>query len=290
MPAPLLVLDGLTKDYGRSRALDSLTISVQPGEVLGLLGPNGSGKSTALRLVLGFLRPTRGTATLGGFDCWKQSVQARKLVSYLPGELRLYENMTGRQIVTFLCQLRNAPLGDFDGFARKLDVDPDRPLTQLSSGMKRKIALLAVLTPDVPLIILDEPTNTLDPVMRDEFLDQVRLAKKAGKAVLFSSHVLQEVEAVCDRVAILRAGKLLHLPTLAELGEGRRIAARLTGPAPEAGPSGEAIEIRDGRMILEARGPLPRLLDWLKLQPLADLTIEPLGLRELTRDGGPALG
>src|SRR6185295_18762408 len=127
-----------------------------------------------------------------------------------PGELRLYDTMTGRRLVTFLGQLRGEPPGpEVDALAKKLDIDIDRPLTHMSSGMKRKVALLAVLVPNVPLIILDEPTNTLDPTMRDEFLLQLRLAKEAGKAILFSSHVLQEVEAVCDRVAILRKGKLV---------------------------------------------------------------------------------
>jgi ABC-2 type transport system ATP-binding protein len=279
MPAPLLALDLLTKDYGRSRALDALTLHVAPGEVVGLLGPNGSGKTTALRLALGFLRPTAGTATLGGFDCWTRSVEARRLVTYLPGELRLYESMTGRQLVTFLGRLRGAaPGAAVDTLARKLDIDPDRPLTQMSSGMKRKVALLAVLLPRVPLIILDEPTNTLDPAMRDELLDQIRQAKADGKAVLFSSHVLQEVEAVCDRVAILRRGKLVHMQEVAELRDGRHVTAALTGPAPAAGPDGTPLAVADGRLDFEYRGPLPELLGWLAAAPVADLRVEPVGL------------
>ena len=201
MPDALLETDALTKDYGRFRALANLTLRIQPGEVVGLLGPNGSGKSTALRLLLGFIRPTSGTARVAGFDCWAQSVEVRKRVAYLPGELRLYETMTGRRLVTFLGEVRGARPGpELDALAKKLDIDIDRPLTHMSSGMKRKVALLAVLVPNVPLIILDEPTNTLDPTMRDELLEQLRGAKARGQAVLFSSHVLQEVEAVCDRV------------------------------------------------------------------------------------------
>src|SRR6185369_9048633 len=121
----------------------------------------------------------------------------------------------------------------------RLDINPDTPLTRMSSGMKRKVALLAVLLPKVPLIILDEPTNTLDPNMRDELLDQLRQAKGKGQAVLFSSHVLHEVEAVCDRVAILRRGELVHVQEMGELREGRCVSARLTGPAPQTGPDGE---------------------------------------------------
>jgi ABC-2 type transport system ATP-binding protein len=278
----LLVADTLTKDYGRFRALDGLDLRVCPGEVVGLLGPNGSGKTTALRLMLGFLRATAGRVTLGGFDCWADSVEARKLVTYLPGELRLYDSMTGRQLVTFLGKLRGQPPGaEVDTLAKKLDIDPDRPLTQMSSGMKRKVALLAVLLPRVPLIVLDEPTNTLDPTMRDELLEQILQAKAAGKAVLFSSHVLQEVEAVCDRVAILRKGKLVHLQGLAELRDGRHVTARLTGPAPAASPDGSPLAVADGKLDLEYRGPLPDLLRWLAGLSLADLKVEPVGLTRI---------
>src|SRR5262249_53753822 len=154
----------LTKDYNGYRALSDLNLTITSGEVFGLLGPNGSGKTTALRLLLGFLRPTAGRALIAGHDCWPDSVAARRQAAYLPGELRLYENMTGRQLVRFLCDLRGCPLNShLDTLAKRLDIDPDRPIAHLSSGMKRKVALLQVLVPHAPLLILDEPTNTLDP-------------------------------------------------------------------------------------------------------------------------------
>src|SRR5262249_20768619 len=161
------------------------------------------------RLLLGFLRPTSGAAWIDGHHCWDDSVAARRRVAYLPGELRLYENMTGRQLIRFLLALRGAPDGPGpDRLARALDLRLSRPLAQLSSGMKRKVALLQVLVSHAPLLILDEPTNTLDPSMRDELLAQLRRARDQGQAVLFSSHVLSEVEQVCDRVGILRDGRL----------------------------------------------------------------------------------
>jgi ABC-2 type transport system ATP-binding protein len=287
MAEPLLVAENLTKDYGSFRALSGVNLAIAPGEVVGLLGPNGSGKSTALRMILGFMRPTAGRATIAGFDCWADGVEARKRVAYLPGELRLYDTMTGRRLVAFLGQLRGeVPGEEVDALAKKLDIDIDRPLIHMSSGMKRKVALLAVLLPKVPLIILDEPTNTLDPTMRDELLDQLRQAKAKGQAVLFSSHVLQEVEAVCDRVAILRRGELVHLQNMDELREGRHVSARLTGPAPHTGPENEP-GIRDaiieGQLNMTYRGPLPTLLDWLAKQPLADLKVEPQGLGPIYR-------
>ena len=287
MPAPLLHTVGLTKDYGKYRALDSLDLAVAPGEIVGLLGPNGSGKTTSLRLVLGFLKATRGTATVEGYDSWTQSVEVRKRLTYLPGELRLYETMTGRELVTFLGKLRGDTVGaEVDALAKRLDIDPDRRLTEMSSGMKRKVALLAVLVPKVPLIILDEPTNTLDPTMRDEFLLQLKLAKEAGKAILFSSHVLQEVEAVCDRVVILRKGQLVHHQEMRELADIRRVTATFVGAIPPNGPTGELLPadaVAGSNLDLEYRGPLPKLLQWLGGCHLSDLKIEPSGLGKIYR-------
>ncbi len=280
----LHVADKLTKHYGPAVALDALDLRIAPGEVVGLLGPNGSGKTTSLRLFLGFLQATSGTATLGGFDCWKQSVQARRLVTYLPGELRLYDTMTGRQIVKFLGDLRGEKYGtEVDDLAKKLDINPDTPLTRMSSGMKRKVALLSVLLPRVPLVILDEPTNTLDPTMREEFLEQIKQAKAAGKAILFSSHVLSEVEAVCDRVIILRKGKLVHHQVMSELGTFRKVSVRVKGTPPTSGPDGEAVRLDGDRVRFDYAGEVPKLMAWLGGYQLADVTIEPQGLGAIYR-------
>jgi ABC-2 type transport system ATP-binding protein len=289
----LLQTDQLTKDYGTFRALDRMNLTVAPGEVFGLLGPNGSGKSTALRLLLGFLKPTEGGAWIAGHDCWHDGVAARRHVTYLPGELRLYENMTGRQLIRFLGQMRGQPAnGNLTGLARRFDIDLDRPIANLSSGMKRKVALLQVLVPQAPLLILDEPTNTLDPTMRDELLAQLRQARSRGQAVLFSSHVLTEVEQVCDRVGILQRGRLVHLQAMAELRQGRLLRARFAPSSPETsrpplpeppgpvpGVSGlQVVDRRLDQVTLEYNGPLPPLLEWLARQPLQDLQMEPLGL------------
>jgi ABC-2 type transport system ATP-binding protein len=277
----LLHTQRLTKNYNGFRALDDLNLTVAPGEVVGLLGPNGSGKTTALRLVLGFLRPSAGRATVAGHDCWADSVNARRYVSYLPGELRLYENMTGRQLVRFLSRLRGNERGaDVDALARRLDIDLDRPIAHLSSGMKRKVALLQVLVPHAPLLILDEPTNALDPTMRDELLLQLRQARDQGQAVLFSSHVLGEVERVCDRVAILQHGRLVHVQGMRELQQSRLVRVSFEGPVggmPQI--AGLALrEQRDGQVTWEHVGALPPLLEWLATQAVRELRIEPLGL------------
>jgi ABC-2 type transport system ATP-binding protein len=283
----LLCTERLTKDYGRFRALDGLQLSIAPGEVFGLLGPNGSGKTTALRLLLGFLRPTAGRAWIAGHDCWHDGVAARRHMAYLPGELRLYENMTGRQLVHFLTRLRGQRCNsEVDVLARRLDIDLDRPIAHLSSGMKRKVALLQVLVPQVPLLILDEPTNTLDPTMRDELLGQLRQASRQGQAVLFSSHVLAEVEQVCDRVGILRRGRLVHLQAMKELREAHLIRARFAGRPPEQFPDLPGLQLQEqgqNELTLEYTGPLPPLVEWLGRQALADLRFEPLGLSAIYR-------
>jgi ABC-2 type transport system ATP-binding protein len=283
---PVLEADQLTKDYGSYRALSEFSLKIEPGEVVGLLGPNGAGKTTALRSFLGFLKPTSGTAMIAGFDCWRDSVEARRRVAYLPGELRLYDSMTGRQLVHFLGQLRGDTPGDeVDTLAKKLDINPDQPLTSMSSGMKRKVALLTVLLPRVPLIILDEPTNTLDPTMRDELLEQLLLAKLQGKAILFSSHVLQEVEAICDRVAILKKGQLVHLEDITHRRAGRQVHGMVVGARPTTGPTGDPLTPQQfdelGRFHLEYIGEMPRLLAWLSEHKFEDIRIEPLGLQSL---------
>jgi ABC-2 type transport system ATP-binding protein len=288
----LLRTEGLTKDYGRVRALDRLTLEVGPGEIFGLLGPNGSGKSTALRLLLGFLRPSAGRAAVAGHDCWRDSVAARRHIAYLPGELRLYENLTGWQLVRFLGELRGRwDRRAVERLAGALDIDLCRPISQLSSGMKHKVALLQVLASHAPLLILDEPTNTLDPTMRDELLAQLRRARDAGQAVLFSSHVLAEVEKVCDRVGILQNGRLAHLQDMHALRADRLIRARFPRPVklPDL-PGLRHTATEEGVVVLEHSGPLPPLLAWLAEQDVADLTMTPLGLGPIYRryHGGAA--
>jgi ABC-2 type transport system ATP-binding protein len=277
----LLQTERLTKEYGSCRALDHLDLVIKPGEIFGLLGPNGSGKSTALRILLGFLRPTSGEAWIDGHDCWRQSVRARRQVGYLPGELRLYENMTGRQLVRFLGQLRKTTEFEAEGrLARAFDIDLDRPIAELSSGMKRKVALLLVLLPRTPLVILDEPTNTLDPTMRDELLDQLATARTRGQAVLFSSHVLAEVERICDRVGVLQKGRLVHVQEVDQLRQIKRIRAsfpaNLTALPDFPGIRSAARHEKD--WTFEYAGPLKELLSWLAGLGVLDLKMEPLGL------------
>lgn len=281
MSDPILCTEKLTKNYSRVRALDDMNLTVPQGEIFGLLGPNGSGKSTAIRLILGFLRPTAGAAWVQGYDCWSQSVEVKKRLTYLPGELRLYENMNGRQLVQFLARLRGDAIdAGVDRLAARFDIDLSRPLVQLSSGMKRKVALLTVLAPRVPLIILDEPTNALDPSMRESLLDLLREAKQHGQTVMFSSHVLTEVEAVCDRVGILQRGRLVHVETMDDLRRQRIVWARLAAPLERWPELAGAKPVTDlGREIaFEQTGSPGPLIAWLGAQAVEEIRVEPTGL------------
>lgn len=281
----LLETRNLSKCYGDFFALNNLNMTIPPGEVYGLLGPNGAGKSTALRLIMGFLQPTSGFASITGHNCWTDGVNARKKIAYLPGELRLYENMSGRQLISFLSGLRNRPIRpDLSKMADTFDINIDIPMATMSSGMKRKVALLLVLDPYADLIIMDEPTNTLDPNMREALLDEVRAAKLRGQAIFFSSHVLSEVEAVCDRVGVLRKGQLVHQQSMAELKTGRRIRIRLPKDSPLPELQGLQLIHRDHLLLhLEHSGPIEPLMQWIgKLEPI-ELSVEPKGLDGIYR-------
>lgn len=275
----------LTKRYHNFTALDACSLGVEEGEVFGLLGPNGAGKTTLLRLLLGYLRPTSGRATIGALDCQRQSVAARQLVSYLPGEARLYRGMRGRDVLRFFADVR--PGGDFRQalqYAERLDLELSRRVAFMSTGMRQKLAFAATMSTDSPLVILDEPTANLDPSVRATVSEMITEAKSAGRTVLFSSHVLSEVEEVCDRVAILRAGKCVHTQVLSELRRRHRLAASFVGDVP-AVPDELRESLRvwrgvHGELIIEA-DELSSSLHWLATLPVTEIRAEPIGLRSV---------
>jgi ABC-2 type transport system ATP-binding protein len=280
----LVATKGLTKRYRRVTALDECTLSVGAGEVFGLLGPNGAGKTTLLRLLLGFLRPTRGRAAIDGIDCCRRSVKVRRRVSYLPGDVRLFGGMRGRDVLKFFAAVRhNGSLKQALDLADRLELDLTRRVAFMSTGMRQKLALAVALSPDVPLVVLDEPTTGLDPNARGDVLRMVTAARGVGRTVLFSSHVLSEVEEVCDRVAILRQGRLVHTQVMADLRGQHRIRARLTGsmsPVPEE--LSDTISLTTGEhgtVTIDSPSELAPLLSWLATLPLEEVTVEPIRLR-----------
>jgi ABC-2 type transport system ATP-binding protein len=274
-------------DAGTVRALDGVSLDVREGEIFGFLGPNGAGKSTLIRLLLGFLHPTAGSATVLGMDTKRESVAIRARVGYLPGGIALYDGLTGERHLDYLAELSGrAPVRRAD-ICDRLELTPRtlaRPIRDYSRGMRQKIGIVQALQHDPELAILDEPSEGLDPLMQRAFYSILDDVRADGRTVFFSSHVLSEVERVCDRVAIVRAGRLVALEDVGELVARRRrsVTARLAGPAPDlAGVAGVSEVAVDGDVLTCALAGDPGpFLEALRGVALADLVIEPARLED----------
>jgi ABC-2 type transport system ATP-binding protein len=280
---PYVITQSLSKRYGSFTALDDCDLTIGQGEVFGLLGPNGAGKSTLIRLLLGFLNPSKGTALINDLDCHQQRVDVHRLVSYLPGDARLYRMMRARNVLKLFCDFReDASFEKGQRLADRLELDLNRWVGLMSTGMRQKLAIAVCFTAEVPLLILDEPTANLDPTVRGRVMDLITEAKLAGRTVLFSSHVLSEIEDVCDRVGILRRGELVHMAPMAEIRMQHRIRAHLRGALPAVPADLQntiAIKQSADTVQIETPGELSRVLKWLADAPLADVHVHPIGLR-----------
>jgi ABC-2 type transport system ATP-binding protein len=210
----------LTKSYGQARGVIDLDMRVEVGEIFGFLGPNGAGKTTTIRTLLDFIRPSSGSATILGLDVHRQSIQIKKRLGNLPGELALYSNLTGWQVLEYSANLRGGvDRRDITSLAERLDADLSRPMKAYSHGNKQKIGLIQAMMHKPELVMLDEPTTGLDPLVQQNLYEILEEVKQEGRTVFFSSHVLPEVERLCDRVAIVREGRLVAVETIAGLKE-----------------------------------------------------------------------
>ncbi|MFT4048626.1 MAG: ABC transporter ATP-binding protein [Solirubrobacterales bacterium] len=217
--SPAIRTEKLTKRYGETLALDALDLTVQSGEIYAYLGPNGSGKTTTIRMLLGLHRPTAGRAEIFGIDAAADPVSAHKRLAYVAGEPMLWPALTGAETLAYLANLRagDVDIAYRDQLVERFKLDPDKKVRALSKGNKQKVQLIAALATRADLLILDEPTAGLDPLMEAVFRETLAEAKERGQAILLSSHILSEVEAVCDRVGLLREGRLVDEGTLSEL-------------------------------------------------------------------------
>lgn len=286
----VLLVDGLVKDYGSVRAVRGIGFELRRGEILGFLGPNGAGKSTTIRCILDLLRPTAGRIELFGVDPRRHGVATRRRLTYLPGELRLPNRMTGTQLVASIGRLRGGlDTARRDELAERLKVDLSRQTRQLSSGNRRKLALLLAFLWPAELLVLDEPTTGLDPLMQHEFLGLLREARDAGATVFLSSHVLSEVQRAADRVVVLRSGTVVAEGTVDELrGRARqRVEIWFEGEVP-AGldqVAGLADGLTEGRRFSAALvGPIQPLLRFLAAHPVAGMLVEEPDLEEAFLD------
>jgi ABC-2 type transport system ATP-binding protein len=271
---------GLTKHYGSVEALTDLSLDVREGEIFGFLGPNGAGKSTAIRTLLGFLHATRGSASVLGLDIGSQSVEIRRLTGYLPGGVALYDSLTGEQVLDYLVDLQGREPHRRAELCERLELSEavlKRRVRDYSRGMRQKIGVVQALQHDPELAILDEPTEGLDPLMQHAFYRLLDDLRKEGRTVFFSSHVLSEVERLCDRVAIIRAGRLMAVHDVAEL------------------PGLTDVQVDGSRVIGTLSGEVASFVRSIASPNLDDLTIEPASLEEAfleyyaSDDGEPAV-
>jgi len=225
----IIEVEGLTKSYGSKRGIANVSFQVEEGEVFGFLGPNGAGKTTTIRLLMALLRADAGTACIAGLDCWQQSVEIKRLIGYLPGEPSLDPNLTGGQLLEYFGHLRGGvDQAYLKQLIQRLNLDPSRKFRQYSSGNKRKVVLIQAFMHRPRVLILDEPTNGLDPLNQQEFDRMVKEVRDEGRTVFLSSHILTEVEQTCSRVGIIREGQLVRVGGVTELKDIKRHEVTIT--------------------------------------------------------------
>ncbi|TCC00592.1 ABC transporter ATP-binding protein [Micromonospora zingiberis] len=283
----VISIDNLVKTFGSVRALDGLDLRVEPGEVHGFLGPNGAGKSTTIRILLGLLRRDSGQVRVLDGDPWRDAVALHRRLAYVPGDVNLWPNLSGGEAIDLFGALRGG-LDERrrDELLRRFDLDPTKKCRTYSKGNRQKVAIVAAFASDVELYVLDEPTSGLDPLMEAVFQEEVRQLTRAGASVLLSSHVLAEVEALCDRVSIIREGRIVESGTLAELRHLARTTVTVETVRPLTGvtdlPGVHEVRAVDGRVRLEVEpAHLDTLLGHLVRFQVRALTSAPPTLEEL---------
>jgi ABC-2 type transport system ATP-binding protein len=277
---------GLTKRYGDTLALEDLDLEVNEGEVYGYLGPNGAGKTTTIRLLLGLHRPTRGRAELFGVDAWADPVTAHRRVAYVSGEPFLWPSMTSAETLAFLARLHGGTdVAYRDELVQRFGLDLDKKVRALSKGNRQKVQLIAALATRADLLLLDEPTSGLDPLMEMVFRECITEARGRGQSIFLSSHILSEVEALCDRVGILSAGRLVDQGTLAELRHlsVQTVEVTFLGRAPQLTPlpGVEVVPAGPGALRFEVAGAIGPLIAALAEHPVAKLTSREPSLEEI---------
>ncbi len=275
---------GLVKHYRRFPVLHGIELRVPRGSVFGFLGPNGAGKTTTIRILLGLLRSDGGTALVLGQDCWQSGTGVRRQVGYLPGDVRFYDNLSGRATLQFFDRTRGCDSSaEIARLAELFDLNLDKRVRSYSRGMKQKLGLIQAMMHRPALLILDEPTTALDPLVRESLNDELRRVAGEGRTVLFSSHTLSEVEALCDEVAILRGGRVIEHEQVDVLLRRavRHVEVLHREPLLPAPPGLRVLHASDGRLVGAWSGAVQPLLDWLHQCRPSDATISPPDLEDL---------
>jgi ABC-2 type transport system ATP-binding protein len=282
---PMIDVDSLTKSYGSKRAITDVSFKVEEGDVFGFLGPNGAGKTTTIRLLMALLHADSGTARIAGLDCWDKSVEIKRLIGYMPGEPALDPNLTGGQILEYFAHLRGGvDRGYLKQLIERFELDTSRKFRQYSTGNKRKVVLIQAFMHRPRLLILDEPTNGLDPLNQQEFDRMVLEVRSEGRTVLLSSHVLSEVEKTCTAVGIIREGRLVRTGDIAEVKAIKRYEITITFASPVSADTFKKVEgvvdvetVNHGNGIrLTMQGPADAVVKAAAHYPVVTLTsVEP---------------
>jgi ABC-2 type transport system ATP-binding protein len=283
---PAIRTTELTKSFGATRALSSLNLEVAKGEVIGYLGPNGAGKTTTIRLLLGLIRPSSGRAEIFGADCEADSVAVHRHIAYVPGEVSLWPSLTGAETLHLLGRVQgHVDLAYRDLLLERFEFDPSKRVRAYSKGNRQKLILIAGLMTSADLLLLDEPTSGLDPLMERAFQECIKDARERGQTVFLSSHILAEVEALCDRIAILRDGQLVEVGTLAEMRHlsALQIDAEMAGAVPDVSgiPGVSAAQVDGNRIRCHVIGSVEPLLSALATAGVRHLTSREPSLEEL---------
>jgi ABC-2 type transport system ATP-binding protein len=295
---PVVDVHGLVKSFGATRALDGLDLTVAPGEVHGFLGPNGAGKSTTLRILLGLVRQDAGEVRLFGGNPWTEAAELHRRLAYVPGDVSLWPNLSGGEVIDLMLRMRGAPVHDprRGQMLERFELDPTKKGRAYSKGNRQKVALVAAFAAPTDLLVLDEPTSGLDPLMEEVFADCIDECRRAGTTVLLSSHILSEVERLADRVTIIRDGRVVETGSLEAMRHlhRSRVRAVLVGAVPDlSGVAGVHDLSVDGSVIActVEPGALPVVLTALTGAGIRTLTSTPPTLEELFLDAyrGPAV-
>ncbi len=283
----IIQTQNLTKSYGKSRGIKDVSITVRKGDIFGFLGPNGAGKSTTIRTLLDFIRPSSGSATIFGLDCQKDTVQIKKRVGYIPGDFGLFGHMTGWKYLEYFGKVR----GGYDAeatkaLAHRLDIKPDRKMKEYSRGMRQKMAIIQAFMNSPDLIIMDEPTTGLDPLVQQTFMDLVQEKSREGTTIFMSSHVLSEVEKVCNRVAIIKEGMIVAEEKVEDLRSksGSVVQVKFADAvSPEAFRMAGVINPvqQNGHLKMTVTGNMESVLAEISRHKVADISIHQMTLEEI---------
>lgn len=283
----IIEIQDLTKDYGNNKGVFDLNFSIEEGDIFGYLGPNGAGKTTTIRHLMGFLNPDKGSTRVLGFDARTQSEKIQKSVGYLPGEIAFFENMTGLEFLKFMAKMREMKdLSRMSHFVERLELDPKGRIRKMSKGMKQKVGLVCALMDDPKVLILDEPTSGLDPLMQNIFVEIVHEEKRRGKTILMSSHSFEEVGRTCNKVGIIKDGKMVAIEDIKTLQEAKSKVFHITFNNEEElrtfkNTYGEEIIVNNSTAKVKIRGNVGGLLKELSKYDIRDIESAHQSIEEL---------